>query len=306
MNNLAIYKEDELITSEEGKRAVEMLKERRKQTNAEFKERYDRGIPKWIKAAYKVFQTDHYIEEKKFHLKKSINTELSFLLNILENTKDLDQSIKDSAIIKLKKLETFIKDNEVKLIYDAVGKKILNPMRTPEQKKAELPRYSLIDIHEIDDGFKSISDEFKSLNTKVLFTNLPEARSCFNRIDQTLIQLSKIQNPDVIKKILYQGSIEYLDDSGQIATNMKYGGGIQQFLEIKFLGSTFSDFSLSFRSFSFNRYIRETDKLFGLSGTSGLGDDFRDFQIQLWNLEEKPVVLPDFKAKQLTDSETKE
>ena len=59
------------MKTKKGKDEVELLKASRKQDNDDFKERYDREISKWIKAAHKVFKTEHYVPEQNFHFKKS-------------------------------------------------------------------------------------------------------------------------------------------------------------------------------------------------------------------------------------------
>jgi hypothetical protein len=98
------------------------------------------------------------------------------------------------------------------------------------------------------------------------------------------------------------GAIQYLDiGTGQIISNMKYSHGIQELLEYKHFKTIFTEPTISVRSYSLFRYIKNAELIFGLSGTVGLDKDTIDFQKKVWKIEKPPVILPEFAVPQLKE-----
>ena len=238
-------------------------------TNKDFKERCLRELPNLIKNALKVYKTTEYEEGVNFHLKKSLLDEITSI-----TTKGA------------------IDDPKIKKFFETL-RGLFSQTTQDKPNMERIQKELIIALEEIKNG-ASIAD----IITQLIY----DEHSAFNRIIKTTIEMSEIKNPNIFFALINDGSIQYLEGSGQIIGNMTYGGGIQQFLEKKYLDKIVTDFTLSYRSFSFNRYVRESKHLFGLSGTAGLAKELREFQMKLWNIEEKPVVLPDFKEKQLKHS----
>jgi len=127
----------------------------------------------------------------------------------------------------------------------------------------------------------------------------PDSKSRYRRIKELIDQ---IQDKDKERAygLLFMGAIQYLDvGTGQIISNMRFSYGIQEFLEYKYFRNIFTKTTISVRSYSLQRYIRESDLIFGLSGTVGLEKDILDFQQKVWKINRPPVVLPEFAVPQL-------
>jgi len=126
-----------------------------------------------------------------------------------------------------------------------------------------------------------------------------ESKSRYHRIIQLINQIQG-KNKEQTYGLLFMGAIQYLDvGTGQIISNMRFSYGIQEFLEYKYFKSIFTEPTISVRSYSLNRYIRESDLIFGLSGTVGLDKDTLDFQRKVWRIDKSPVILPEFAVPQL-------
>ena len=135
----------------------------------------------------------------------------------------------------------------------------------------------------------------------------PQMLSEFNRIKELKndIQRKGKFNED-IQTMIFKGQVQYLsEDTGQIISNMKFSHGIQEFLELKHLDQVVTKPTLSVRSFSMNRYVRESDIVLGLSGTVGVDDETLRFQKKVWKMDRRPVLLPEFAVPQLKKSEEK-
>lgn len=127
----------------------------------------------------------------------------------------------------------------------------------------------------------------------------PESKSRYYRIIQLINQIQN-KNNEQTYGLLFMGAIQYLDvGTGQIISNMRFSYGIQEFLEYKYFKSIFTIPTISVRSYSLNRYIRESDLIFGLSGTVGLDKDTLDFQRKVWRINKVPLILPEFAIPQL-------
>jgi preprotein translocase subunit SecA len=133
----------------------------------------------------------------------------------------------------------------------------------------------------------------------------PELRSQFNRLVELSSDIhSNGKKNEQIESMLYRGQIQYLSEgTGQIMSNMKFSHGVQEFLEMKHLGRVITEPTISVRSYSMNRFLRESDLILGLSGTVGTGDETLAFQKKIWNMNRNPVLLPEFAVPQLKKAE---
>jgi len=129
----------------------------------------------------------------------------------------------------------------------------------------------------------------------------PESKSRYNRI-MNIFQDIHHKNKEQVYGLLFMGAIQYLDiGTGQIISNMKYSHGIQELLEYKHFKGIFTEPTISVRSYSLFRYIRNAELIFGLSGTVGLDKDTIDFQKKVWRIDKPPVILPEFAVPQLEE-----
>ena len=85
---------------------------------------------------------------------------------------------------------------------------------------------------------------------------------------------------------------------------MKFNDGIQEFLEFKYFKQIFSEPTLSVRSYSLYRYIRESELVLGLSGTVGLDLETINFQRKVWKIIRNPIILPEFAVSQSINSKS--
>ena len=128
-----------------------------------------------------------------------------------------------------------------------------------------------------------------------------ESKSRYHRIIELFNQI-KDKNNEQVYGILFMGAIQYLDvGTGQIISNMRFSYGIQEFLEYKYFKNIYTKPTISVRSYSLYRYIRESDLIFGLSGTVGLDKETLDFQRKVWRINNQPVILPEFAVPQLIE-----
>lgn len=129
----------------------------------------------------------------------------------------------------------------------------------------------------------------------------PESKSSYHRIIE-LISLIHRKNKEQVYGIVFMGAIQYLDiGTGQIINNMRFSNGVQEFLEYKYFRAIFTEPTISVRSYSLYRYIRESNLIFGLSGTVGLDKETLDFQRKVWRIDKAPVILPEFAVPQLIE-----
>ena len=140
----------------------------------------------------------------------------------------------------------------------------------------------------------------KKIKSKFLF----ESKSRYNRIFELVDQI-KNTNAKETRALIFTGAIQYLDvGTGQIISNMKFSDGIQEFLELKYFNQIFTEPTISVRSYSLHRYIRESELVLGLSGTVGLDVDTIDFQRKVWKITRVPIVLPEFAVSQLINTKS--
>jgi preprotein translocase subunit SecA len=129
----------------------------------------------------------------------------------------------------------------------------------------------------------------------------PESKSTYHRIIE-LISLIHLKNKEQVYGIVFMGAIQYLDiGTGQIISNMRFSNGVQELLEYKYFRAIFTEPTISVRSYSLYRYIRESELIFGLSGTVGLDKRTLDFQRKVWRIDKAPVILPEFAVPQLIE-----
>jgi len=142
-----------------------------------------------------------------------------------------------------------------------------------------------------------------SLNTwSIQMKKIDESKSRYNRISE-LVEQIKSTTIEETRELIFTGAIQYLDvGTGQIISNMKFSDGIQEFLELKYFKQIFTEPTLSVRSYSLYRYVRETDLILGLSGTVGLDLETINFQRKVWQITRAPIVLPEFAISQLKNS----
>ena len=129
----------------------------------------------------------------------------------------------------------------------------------------------------------------------------PESKSRYHRIIDLIKQIQD-KNAEQTYGLLFVGAIQYLDvGTGQIISNMKFSNGIQEFLEYKYFKKIYTEPTISVRSYSLYRYIRESELIFGLSGTVGLDKETLDFQKKVWRIDRPPIILPEFAIPQLVE-----
>jgi preprotein translocase subunit SecA len=166
------------------------------------------------------------------------------------------------------------------------------------------PLIDIINIFYSNYNNPTILTKFKNEISKwsIKEDDLPsESKSTYNRIIE-LISLIRLKNKEQVYGIVFMGAIQYLDiGTGQIISNMRFSNGIQEFLEYKYFKAIFTEPTISVRSYSLYRYIRESELIFGLSGTVGLDKDTLDFQRKVWKIDKSPVILPEFAVPQLVE-----
>jgi preprotein translocase subunit SecA len=129
----------------------------------------------------------------------------------------------------------------------------------------------------------------------------PESKSSYHRIVE-LISLIQYKTKEQVYGIVFMGAIQYLDiGTGQIINNMRFSNGVQELLEYKYFRAIFTEPTISVRSYSLYRYIRESYLIFGLSGTVGLDKETLEFQRKVWRIDKSPVILPEFAVPQLIE-----
>jgi preprotein translocase subunit SecA len=200
---------------------------------------------------------------------------------------------------------------------DGVGfvlkKSLFNEIKDFIRDYSKLERESLVDA--MEKFFKHIPNETIALNhLKIIFNTWLinfrkieskftfEYKSQYNRIVNLVNQIQKKDAKETYN-ILFTGAIQYLDvGTGQIISNMKFSNGVQELLELKFFKQIFTEPTISVRSYSLHRYIRESELILGLSGTVGLDSDTIAFQRKVWKITKNPIVLPEFAVPQLVNS----
>ena len=187
-----------------------------------------------------------------------------------------------------------------------------------EDFKRDHPRSNLIIVVNAIDAFlKNIPNEtiaLKQLKTTLNTWSIDikkiesefsfESKSQYYRILDLVNQIQN-KNTEQTRALLFTGAIQYLDvGTGQIIDNMKFSNGIQEFLELKYFKQIFTEPTISVRSYSLHRYIRESELVLGLSGTVGLDSETINFQRKVWKITRAPIVLPEFAVSQLRKSKS--
>ena len=176
-----------------------------------------------------------------------------------------------------------------------------------EDIKKDNPRLNIVSLINAIDYFFNNTTNVQALNNlkniikgwSIKDNELsPDSKSRYYRIIELINQIQN-KNANQVYGILFLGEIQYLDiGTGQIISNMKFSNGIQEFLEYKYFKTIFSEPTISVRSYSLYRYIRESDLIFGLSGTVGLDNETLKFQQKVWRINKQPVILPEFAIPQ--------
>jgi preprotein translocase subunit SecA len=176
-----------------------------------------------------------------------------------------------------------------------------------EDLKKDNPRMNIVSlINAIDYFFNNMSNPQALISLKNIIKGWsvkesdlsPDSKSRYYRIIELINQIQN-KNANQAYGILFVGEIQYLDiGTGQIINNMKFSNGIQEFLEYKYFKTIFTEPTISVRSYSLYRYIRESELIFGLSGTVGLDNETLKFQQKVWRINKQPVILPEFAIPQ--------
>ena len=218
-------------------------------SNNDFKARCMREYATWVKNAYIVFKTDKFQNGVNYRKKISL---IKHLDGLVANTKKPFQGFKN-------------------FLEGLVGNETTDKMSEFKKRKMDEFKMSLnveYDKLKIDATKSTIEETLNAQNSAD-----PVAHTRVNELDSAIKQIAGVGDMEEIYNLIKYGSIEYLTPTGGIIQNMKYGDGIHQFIEYKELGHIVSKFTLSFKSYSINRYIRESDIVFGLSGTSGFSTE---------------------------------
>ena len=253
---------------------------------AELTERYTREKGKWIDNAILVFQPTPG-ERPKYESGTNYVVKLSLLAELAS----LQTREKKTAYPLMGPILQEISD-----LIGPTGKITLDTIAAEADFKKQQE-----DFKDYTTKLNNFVEKIKDPNVQSHIDTLKSVdHSTFNRIILIIKEIIKTPIIKTATSLIKDGSAEYLDaNTGLVINGMKYGDGVQQFIEIKHLGKIVSDFTLSYQAFSLNRYIRESKLLFGLSGTSGLREDLRKFQMDLWKIEDKPIILPDFRDSNL-------
>jgi len=155
-----------------------------------------------------------------------------------------------------------------------------------------------ISLKNLKISLKKWSFDMKKIESAFSF----ESKSRYNRIFELIEEINS-KNAEETRALIFTGAIQYLDvGTGQIINNMKFSDGIQEFLELKYFKQIFTEPTISVRSYSLYRYLRESQLILGLSGTVGLDVETVKFQRKVWQIERVPIVLPEFAVTQLRNS----
>jgi len=251
------------------------------QTNyPDFINRWKLDQNQWVTNALQIYNPDTiWIPGKKFVLRNSLKNDLDFL-----SKNELDKSLYDpinESIEKFKRDYEFYNSKFID-VYDipnTIVDKLLNKLNP--FKKVLIQWY---DHNKMIDGF------------------IPKVKSCFNRIIQSIENIKEDLKLGSLKiyGIVITGQVKYIDiETGQVIDNMRYWNGIHEILEYKYLGIIYTKPTLTYRSFSLHRYIRESELVLGLSGTIGTEDKIYKFQKKVWRVNNNPVIIPNFVESRL-------
>jgi hypothetical protein len=130
-----------------------------------------------------------------------------------------------------------------------------------------------------------------------------ELRSHYENLVKLNERLTEISQPgwsQGVRRFLLFGDVKYLSvETGQIIDNMVFGGGIQEFLELKHTKIILHEPTISIRSYSLFKYVRGADVVWGLSGTVGVSEaQLMKFQKHVWE-SKNTTILPDFAVPRL-------
>jgi hypothetical protein len=220
---------------------------------------------KWVENAISVFSPDTiYIEGQKYLVRDALLKELNLL-----KEKGLKQDIFDTLVINL-------------------GNNYIGAA------PFLIPGLAERDKEILTDWYVNIKDEDFSKEVESIYFRLING---FENIIESCIYGNAMK---IINAIIKIGQIKYLETStGQILETTIFEGGIHEFLEFKHFGVIMKDSSLTYRSYSLSRYLRESELVFGLSGTIGKEDRVYSFQAKVWKVNRPPVIVPNFALSQL-------
>ena len=245
-----------------------------------FKTRYKYEGMTWVSNAIEVLdpsESNSWKNGVKFVLKDSMSQEISNFLNRVEAS-----GAKFTPSMGAKFTEF---GNSFKRFADLILSNQLSSAKESElgQKMAVELTVALDQIYR-----DTVPTDFRSQYEKM------------RDLTQRLYDASRTRRAGEVTALLFTGDVKYLSvETGQVIDKMVFGGGIQEFLEQKYLGRMKHDPTVSIRSYSLFKYVRKADLVLGLSGTVGVNDSgLMKFQRHVWEVK-KSTILPEFAVPQL-------